>query len=290
MVDVNPYGQIQKFSGRQADLVDAIAEQKRVVDAVTRANPLIDAWVDRGLMRWRGNYAANNESFLWIGEFHPQDNVLGKEQRGFVLSRDDPKHATALWMYDPNAEAASPSGPPLRQRIFMNDADNRPIMREAAFGGVSFPTGPIPLMPFADTRFIRLATGAGAGDTLNSRYVPVPNEHATTGGNRIKLYEGTGPMTGPWIRILGWMQGLKMNDAASVGIGVDVTISWDDGSVYNSVRQDVTDAGAYFDFTLNFSTFKVTGQNVQVSVWGTGITGGDQWTIVQPYQCFSFEG
>src|ERR1700742_3783786 len=145
MVDVDPYAQLQQLTPRPSNLVNAIDETRRALDASIRSNPLLNATVDSGLMIWRGNYAGLggiNDSFLWIGEVTPQDVFLNKRQRGFFVTRDDPRHAPAFWVYDP---APSPSG--LRQMVHISDSDGATILDEARGGGTRFPFGQVNLYP-----------------------------------------------------------------------------------------------------------------------------------------------
>lgn len=130
--DINPGSVGQQYTPRRADLVDALADVRRVSDATVRANPLRNAVVDDGLMRWRGKYG---DDFLWVGEILPADPTDGEPQRAFVLNRDDPIGAPAFSMYD---FAPQPGGP-LRQRVVQEDADGRTMFREGTDGGVAWP-------------------------------------------------------------------------------------------------------------------------------------------------------
>jgi hypothetical protein len=138
MVDVNPKELQGPYMPRESTIVDAVAESRRIADQVMRNNPLVDAVVDRGLTRFRGNYGAD---YAWFGEFSPVDRNLtddfGHElpQRGIVFWRDDPSHnqVFALYDFDPRA------GEPLRQRWYMHDADGKMIFAEGFNGGRAFP-------------------------------------------------------------------------------------------------------------------------------------------------------
>lgn len=116
-----------------------LQDTRRIADQILRSNPLKNARVDGGLTRWEGAYGGE---FAWFGEFYPGDpNRDGAPQRGISLVRDDPQRKTAFAMYDPNPSA----GRPLRQRIFMDDADGRRLLHEGDSGGLAYPYWPIQL-------------------------------------------------------------------------------------------------------------------------------------------------
>jgi hypothetical protein len=113
-----------------------LAEVRRIAEQILRSNPLENARVDGGLTRWVGNYGGE---FAWFGEFLPQDPNTGQAQRGISLVRDDPKRKTAFAMFDPNPRA----GQPLRQRVYMDDADGRRLLHEGDDGGLGYPYFPV---------------------------------------------------------------------------------------------------------------------------------------------------
>lgn len=118
---------------------DVLYETKRIADQILRSNPLRNARVDGGLTRWVGAYGGE---FAWFGEFMPGDpNRGGLPQRGVSIVRDDPQRKSAIAMYDPNPAA----GRPLRQRLFLTDADGRRILHEGDSGGWAYPYFPIML-------------------------------------------------------------------------------------------------------------------------------------------------
>lgn len=130
MVDINPQDTVNKYAPRQTDLVDAAAEANRIAAQALRSNPLKNAIVDSGLTRWTGNYGGD---LLWVGEFFPPDaNLVDdfgnlKPQRGVSLVRDDPKHGSALSLYDGSPVA----GEPLAQTLTMSDGNGRRLLQEA---------------------------------------------------------------------------------------------------------------------------------------------------------------
>lgn len=142
MVDVNPRDLQSPYMPRDTTLVDAVAETRRIADQLMRNNPLVDAVISQGLTKFQGNYG---EDFAWFGEFFPADRNLVDDygnvqpQRGISFVRDDPSHNQAFAMYDFDPRA----GEPLRQRVYMRDADGRPLMLEGFNGGRAFPDSAI---------------------------------------------------------------------------------------------------------------------------------------------------
>lgn len=139
MVDINPADWVQQFTPRSPDLVDAVAEVRRIAEQQMRSNPLANGIVPYGLTKWRGNYGGD---LVWIGEFLPEDPNLDKPQRGLSIVRDDTQRRAAIDLYDP-----SPSeGVPLRQRLAFGDADGRRLLHESQHdGGWAFPRLPVHL-------------------------------------------------------------------------------------------------------------------------------------------------
>jgi hypothetical protein len=142
VVEVNPRDLQAPYTPRESTLVDAVAESRRIADQAMRNNPLVNAVVDRGLTRFRGNYGSD---YAWFGEFNPVDENLTDDfgddlpQRGIVFWRDDPSHNQAFAMYDFDPRA----GEPLRQRMYLNDADGKPFLQEGFNGGRFWPDAPI---------------------------------------------------------------------------------------------------------------------------------------------------
>lgn len=129
----------QYFAPTPPSDTNILQDTKRIADQILRSNPLRNARVDGGLTKWMGAYGGE---FAWLGEFFPGDpNRDGAPQRGISFVRDDPQQKTAFAMYDPNPSA----GRPLRQRIFMDDADGRRLLHEGDNGGLAYPYWPIQL-------------------------------------------------------------------------------------------------------------------------------------------------
>lgn len=129
----------QYFAPNPPSDTNILQDTKRIADQILRSNPLRNARVDGGLTRWMGAYGGE---FAWFGEFFPGDpNRDGAPQRGISFVRDDPQGKTAFAMFDPNPTA----GRPLRQRVFMDDADGRRLLHEGDSGGLAYPYWPIQL-------------------------------------------------------------------------------------------------------------------------------------------------
>lgn len=271
MADIDPYGLDQQYTPRGSNIVDAIAETKRITEAALRANPLRNARIDDGLMQWRGNYAggvANSGAYLWLGEFSPSDNVLKKPQRGFILTRDDPNHTAALWMYDPDAGSRGP-GNPLRQRVIMRDADNKSMLVEGRQGGLEWPWFPIPMYPAQSDN-----PGNGAA-----------YRHAINGaqaGTWRTLWHGAGPMVGPNIR---WKA--DTNGTASQNVGVRFVITWDDNTTFTSggasgpIPQNLTE-------THSFAGQDKVGRGMTVELQGNVLSGPADFNWIYPVEMSSF--
>lgn len=156
------------YAPRQPSLVEAVATNKRVTDALLRNNPLVNAAVNSGLIRWMGNYNTTGTSdkinFLWIGEFLPLDTNLGVAQRGFSLVRDDSRGGrSAIAMFDPNPSG----GGGLRQILIINSGDGNRILTESRFGGLTFPAAEVSWAPNGRDRGIWAGTNnTGTDDEI----------------------------------------------------------------------------------------------------------------------------
>lgn len=283
MGNVNPFSQIQQLTPRNTNIVDAVAETRRITDAALRSNPLRNAIIDDGLMKWRGNYSGGPlaGTYLWIGEFTPRDNVLDKQQRGFILSRDDPKKARALWMYDPYASTSNPVNQPLRQLLSMHDADDNPIMREGRSGGTAFPWANIPMYPQVSDF---LGVEVWNGSIYQGINVPIMGAiNGIRAGEVRELYRGFGPMVGTKLKV----QGTGNTTGPSYGIHIEVMFPGH--ATYVSNRLDSA-AFSYWNFDIDFSSYDVTGQIVEVAVYGSGISAipFGEFTYVYMRECRSY--
>lgn len=156
------------YSPRAPSGLDVLAYTRRVVDSLHRNNPLTDAVVSRGLIRWVGNYVNSGNpdkiNFLWIGEFFPADtNLGGISQRGFSLVRDDSRGGvSAVAMFDSNPSG----GGGLRQQLFITSGDNQRLAVESRNGGWTWPEELIPLAPMGNDTLKWPGTESGSFDTL----------------------------------------------------------------------------------------------------------------------------
>jgi hypothetical protein len=131
----------ERYSPRNPSLIDALAAAKRTADQLMRNNPLTNAVVGNGLIRFLGNYltpGGTRVNFLWIGEFFPLDTTLNKPQKGFVLFRDDVTQGNmsiAIYDHDPNGAF----GAGLRQTIHMFSGDGKRLFTESRAWGQQWP-------------------------------------------------------------------------------------------------------------------------------------------------------
>lgn len=254
MVDVNPANLQAPFAPRESTIVDAVAETRRIADQFMRNNPLVDALIAQGFTRFQGNYG---ELFLMLGEFFPADQNLVDDfgapqpQRGFHLERDDPLHHQALSMYDFDPKV----GIPLRQRLYMRDADGKPLMLEGYNGGRAFPDAPL---------------------VLYQRETIDPNGVQT--GSDVIVFSGEGNLTGTrlsaaaaWGTAGGspsWSYYLRVS-----GGGVTITTATVSGSGGGNAAWDVD-----VKSIMQVSNYI----NVEWHMWKTGGAGG---FTPRPYYC-----
>lgn len=180
----------QQYTPRPPSALDVLQAAKRTADAILRSNPLTNAVVSQGLMRWIGNHTDVNGdkiNLLWIGDFLPPDPTMGGEpQRGVVLWRDDSAGAAyndgvlafALYDHDPGG-----GGLGLRQTLHLRSIDNNQLLSEARNGGLQFPHATIPMYEGAvtdrnkwpsitDTSFVTMMEGmvSSIGNHVYARY------------------------------------------------------------------------------------------------------------------------
>jgi len=141
------------YAPRDQSATEVIAYVRRAIDEMTRSNPLQNAVVSLGLIKWIGNYtnAGNPDriNFLWIGEFFPGDpDMGGRPQRGFSLVRDDSRGGiSAIAMFDPTPDTGN-SG--LRQVLIFRSGDNKRLFEESRSGGQRFPEDPVWMGPIGN--------------------------------------------------------------------------------------------------------------------------------------------
>jgi hypothetical protein len=164
-----------------------------------RNNPLHNAAVDSGLMKWFGNYQKSDGTgkiaYLWIGEFLPRDVNLDGDppQKGIVMFRDDSRGATdefAFALYD-----HSPSVPGgLKQTIHWNSGDGQQLFRESRDGGQSWPWQNIQMGARDSDLALWPGTNSGSFSTIYEGQFSVVGNFihfrmwgATTGGSNGQL-------------------------------------------------------------------------------------------------------
>lgn len=147
------------YAPRDQSSMEVLAYVRRAMDEMARSNPLRNAVVSSGLIKWIGNYTNSGNpdkiNFLWIGEFLPGDpNFGGASQRGLSLVRDDSRGGvSALAMFDPTPNFA---GTGLRQILILTSGDNRRLFEESRDGGQRWPQENIALGPIGSdaTRWV----------------------------------------------------------------------------------------------------------------------------------------
>lgn len=138
-----------RYTPHSPDFIETLAYVQRVADSILRNNPLINAVISRGLMKWVGNHLDTNGnpiSFFWVGEFLPADITLpgSPPQRGIVMFRDDSTNgALAFALYDHNPGG----GGVLRQTIHLGGWNGERLFSESRNGGHEWPEGLIPMAP-----------------------------------------------------------------------------------------------------------------------------------------------
>ncbi len=158
-----------QYTPRDPDVLDSIGYTRRVVDAILRNNPLTNAVVSNGLMRWIGNYTdaldPDKINFLWIGDFLPADVNISPTtpQRGFSLVRDDSRGGvSAIAMFDPSP-AASPG---LKQVLWFTSGDGKQLMTESRDGGQNWPQDNVWMGALGSDTTKWPGTTSGTFDTL----------------------------------------------------------------------------------------------------------------------------
>lgn len=282
MADIDPYAQLAgtRLTPRSVTLVDQVAEAQRVAESIARSNPLYNARIDGGLMVWRGNYAGSGgiaDSLLWIGQFAPIDGSKGVGQRGFALTRDDPNHAWAFYMFDPQGESRSGTDP-LRQRIFIQDADGKRILTEARGGGVAYPVGQIPLYS-SNLYFQTVRTDAGTG----TKALPLPP--GTVQGGLNNYFKGRGPMTGHHLHLKGyaWSSG-------GATFQVRGRFNFEDNQADYVTAWQTWGPGASDDFSwdVDFAGQDKVGRMVNVTIEAQVTAGTAEWCTIFPQWCYSY--
>lgn len=260
MVDVNPADLSTPFMPRESTIVDAIAESRRVADQAMRNNPLVNAIIDQGRTSFRGNYGSD---YAWFGEFTPPDKNLLDEfgqpqpQRGIVFWRDDPQGNQAFAMYDIDPK----TGVPLRQRIYLHDADGNALFHEGYTGGRSFPDTPIVMY----------------------QRESFENPAATWTSDRA-IYSGEGHLTGTRIEFRGaWTN----SDLGATTVSTYLRVSGN-GITINTATTNIANS-QNFNIDLDVQTIYDAGQYAVVTVeWHMWRTAGSGSFVPRVYRCRAY--
>lgn len=198
------------YTPQNPSVLDTIGYTKRVVDQILRNNPLHNAAVAAGLMRWIGNYPSDGGdliNWLWLGEFLPADTNLpgSPPQKGFSLLRDDSRGGrSAINLYDPFPS----TGDGLKQRLGIGSGDGERLFDESRQGGWKFPEEGVPVYARDTDMATWTGTDSGSFTPIYEGRVSIVGRHlayrvwnATTGGAtgqfRLKVEYGSTVITGP---------------------------------------------------------------------------------------------
>lgn len=203
----------QQYTPRDFTALDILGAAKRTADAILRTNPLTNAIISHGLMKWIGNHTKTASSdkieFLWIGDFFPPDSTMGGiPQKGVVMFRDDSsggQYSWALYDHDPGGDSLG-----LRQTIHLQSGDGRRMYTEARHGGLLWPQSDIYMGVTSNdiTQWASCSVGAASFQTVAEGRVSVVGNHvvarywaATTDGAagewRIRIETPSGDILGP---------------------------------------------------------------------------------------------
>jgi len=200
------------YAPRVPTLVDTVSYTNRLVDQILRTNPLTDASVSTGLIRWLGNYHngdGSNVNFLWIGAFNPADTNLpgNPPQRGFSLVRDDSRGGvSAIALFDANPGAS----PGLKQTLFFTSGDGKRLMEESRDGGQRYPEHPVTMGAIGSDLALWPGTNTASaafgiiwegrfsvmGNRLHYRMI-VATDSGTSGNFRMRIEMPGGDVVGP---------------------------------------------------------------------------------------------
>lgn len=261
----------EQYTPRTPTALDVVKDAKRTADAILRSNPLTNAVVSEGLLRFVGNHVDVNGdkiNFLWIGEFTPPDTTLGKPQRGIVMWRDDSAGAAvndgvlafALYDHDPGGDSLG-----LRQTMHFNSVDNKALMLEARHGGFSFPRTNITMYEgsgtnrnrwpsITSTSFVTVFEGfvSCVGNNVYARYW-VGTPAGTTAEFRVTASWGSGSATGA----------THSQGSATFGLEeytLDVTGARGDAAMQVKVEGRVASGAGPVDFApVSFVNYTVAG-------------------------------
>lgn len=253
------------YAPRDQSAVDVIQYVRRAIDEMARSNPLQNAVVSLGLIKWIGNYtnAGNPDkiNFLWIGEFFPGDpNMGGRAQRGFSLVRDDSRGGvSAIAMWDPTPNSG---GSGLRQVVIITSGDGQRLFEESRDGGLRFPETALPMGPIGDSAQLWPGTAGVGFSTLWEGRVSIVgnklryrvfsyNDPGVASENRLKVELGGGDVFGPTHSLAAGAQTVFDSEVdVSAGRGTTVSFRWESrctagGGGANKARASVISTRCY---------------------------------------------
>lgn len=227
------------YTPHSPTVLDTIGYTQRVVDAILRNNPLHNAGIEFGLMRWFGNYVdedGSKRNFLWIGEFLPADTNLPGDppQRGISMVRDDSRGTAAFNLYDPFPG----TGDGLKQRLFFGGGDGHRLFDESRQGGWAFPHQNIPMGALDSDLSTWTSTDSATFDSIFEGRLSVTGRHigyrvwnagtaGAAGEFRLRV-EGSVTVLGPTHVIAAGANAVadEVVDVSALR-GENVTIRWD---------------------------------------------------------------
>lgn len=241
--------------------LDTVLYAQNLADSIMRNNPLVNAIVPKGLMKWYGNYQNPDGSpvnFLWIGEFLPADpNMAGRPQKGFSLVRDDSTHSSAIAMLDGNP------GTPLKQTLTLSSYDGKPMLSESRnTGGISFPRNYFAMWP-------------------NSLQLPAWPQ----------VFTGSRNLWGGQVSATGHIVGVTMQIVTDAGVSGTCQMRIDDGNGNGTLLGSVHSVGGSANSTF-YEEIDITSLrglksiNVYVDASQTAGTGG-VYVLVHNAVCYS---
>jgi hypothetical protein len=249
----------QFYAPRDPDFIDTIGYTQRVVDQILRNNPLTDAVVSEGLIKWIGNYtnAGNPDkiNFVWIGEFFPADTNLpgSPPQRGISMVRDDSRGGiSAFAIYDDNPGG----GGGLKQTIHMTSGDNDALAMEHRDGGWRWPEENIYMGPF----------GSNVLDWIGTTGTTYPNG---------MLYEG-------WANILGNRIEYRVVGATTNGATADfrMRLAGVGGDVVGPTHSLGVNSSAFFINGFDVSASRGTNRQLVLEAQRTNGVGEARATVL----------
>jgi len=253
------------YAPRDQSAVEVMQYTRRAIDEMTRSNPLQNAVVSSGLIRWIGNYTnlgnPDKVNFLWIGEFLPGDPSMGnKPQRGFSLVRDDSRQGvSAIAMYDPTPNAG---GSGLRQVLIITSGDAKRLFEESRDGGQRYPEENVWMGTLGDSSQIWPGITAGTFSTLFEGRVNIVgnkvryrifafNDPGVSSEYRMRVSLDTGDVVGPTHVLGSGAQALFDSEVdVTAGRGTTVAIRWEGRSTggaggANKVRGSIVTVRCY---------------------------------------------